>query len=433
MTRSLLATRHPRLFLASAALFLAAAAWPLLAQGNAPTPDDDSDFGQYVVAHQDSLAPFFTQNAGDFLRLAIPALLSMAGWVIFITMVVGWGLDVLMSRGFAFLYAPSLADWKRSIIYATGSLFIGLISGAVMSLLLALLVGTDQSRAMVPPALIVAVLATIVAQVIWILYLFRTRVGPSIVFYLALFVVHGLAGSLIARPLIGSRASPDITNYVDNVITPRLESDAQAKRGQLASLTGGSDTVQAKVNALQEQMAQADSDQQNLAREIEEKKNSDIYNFAAIIKERARGELETAREGLSAFPQKFPASPLVEQARTQLAAVNDQIGVEEAQRQQQEADAAKAAAAARAELLALAAKGQATLTEMRQALVGKSRAQVSDLLGPPSDTASDQWNYRQQMIVNPLTGEQAGLIVYFNEGAVQSVDYLHRGNAEGSD
>jgi DNA-binding transcriptional regulator YdaS (Cro superfamily) len=189
--------------------------------------------------------------------------------------------------------------------------------------------------------------------------------------------------------------------------------------------------VQAKVNALQEQMAQANSDQQNVAREIEEKKNSDLYTFAQIIKERAQGELETAREALTAFPQKFPASPLVEQARTQLAAVTDQISAEEVQRQQQEADAARAAAAARAALLARAAKGQATLTEMRQALVGKSRAQVSDLLGPPSDTASDQWNYRKQMIVNPLTGEQAGLIIYFNEGMVQSLDYLH-GRAEGS-
>ncbi len=60
---------------------------------------------------------------------------------------------------------------------------------------------------------------------------------------------------------------------------------------------------------------------------------------------------------------------------------------------------------------------------MRQALVGKSRADVRALLGAPSDTGSDQWNYQQQMIVNPLTSEQTGLTVYFSEGSVQSVDY----------
>jgi hypothetical protein len=45
------------------------------------------------------------------------------------------------------------------------------------------------------------------------------------------------------------------------------------------------------------------------------------------------------------------------------------------------------------------------------------------LFGAPSDTASDQWSYRRQMILNPLTGEHTGLIIYFNEGFVQSVDY----------
>jgi capsule polysaccharide export protein KpsE/RkpR len=181
------------------------------------------------------------------------------------------------------------------------------------------------------------------------------------------------------------------------------------------------------VTQCQQEITQAETDQANLSREIEEKKNSDIYTFAQLIKARARGELGVAREGLAAFPQKFPGSPLLDQARTQLAAVNEQLATAEAKLKQQQADEVRTEAEARVELLAKAAKGQATLSEMRQALVGKSRAQVSDLLGQPSDTASDQWNYHKQMIVNPLTGEQTGLTVYFLEGAVQSVDYNRSG------
>ncbi len=258
--------------------------------------------------------------------------------------------------------------------------------------------------------------------------MFRTPFGISILFFVALFVVHIIASSLISGPVMGSRASPEITNFVDSVITPRLQADAKATREQLVTVTGGGQSAQAKVTETQEEIAQAESQQANLAKEIAEKKDSDIYTLAQLIKQRARGELESAREGLAAFPGKFPGSPLLAQAREQLEAVNGQIATAQAQHKQEEADQARADAQARADLLARAAKGKVTLSEIRQALIGKSRAQVKDLLGAPSDTGSDQWNYQQRMIVNPLTGEQTGLSVFFNQGAVQSVDYNRGAN-----
>jgi hypothetical protein len=166
-----------------------------------------------------------------------------------------------------------------------------------------------------------------------------------------------------------------------------------------------------------------------LSKEIEEKKNSDIYVFSQIVQARARGELDSARDQLTAFPAKFPSSSLIALAQAQLAQVNDQMVVEEAQKKQEEADAARAAAQAQADLLARAAKGEVTLSEMRQALIGKTREQVGNLLGPPSDTASDSWGYRQQMILNPLTNEKYGLMVYFTEGIVQGVDYNRNGGS----
>jgi DNA-binding transcriptional regulator YdaS (Cro superfamily) len=405
------------------ALLGAAIAFPLLGQGTAAAPADSNDFGQYVVQHQETLAPFFSKNAGDFFRLAIPALLGVAGWVLFITMVVGWALDVLMSRAYAFFYAPAFADWKRAIFYATGSLFLSFLCTALMGLAIVLLLGVSQAQLFIPLAMIVLFLVAVAAQIVWILYLFRTDFGVSIVFYLAVVVVHVIAAFLITQPVMGSRASPDITNFVDSVMTPRLKAEAEATRQQLAAVTGGRNSAQARVTQSQDEIAQAESEQANLQREIEQKKNSDIYAFAQLIKARARGELETARDGLAAFPGKFPDSPLLGQARAQLAALNDQLAVDEAKQKQREADEARAEAAARADLLARAAKGQATLSEIRQALIGRNRTEVSSLFGPPSDTASDQWNYHQRMIVNPLTNEQTGLSVFFLEGTVQSVDY----------
>jgi hypothetical protein len=416
------AHRRPLLLLLLA-LLGAGLALPLMAQTATPAADDTGDFGQYIVNHQDTLSPFFTKNAGDFFRLAIPALLGLAGWVIFISMVVGWGLDVLMSRAYAFFYAPAFADWKRAIIYATGSLFLSFLYAALLGLVIVILLGLAQAQVFIPVALLVLGLVAIAAQIVWVIYMFRTTLGISVLFYIAVAVVHIVASSLISGPILGSRASPDVTNFVDSVITPRLQADAKATRAQLASVTGGRDSAQSKVTESQEEITQAESQQSNLTKEIAEKKDSDIYTLAQILKERARGELDSAREGLTAFPGKFPASPLLGQAREQLDAVNGQIAANQTQHKQEEADEARLEAQNRADLLALAAKGRATLSQMRQALIGKSRAQVKDLLGTPSDTGPDQWNYQQQMIVNPLTGEQTGLTVFFSEGMVQTIDY----------
>jgi len=409
-------------------LFGAAIALPLMAQATSSGSGDMGDFGQYVVDHQDTLAPFFTKNAGDFFRLSIPALLGLVGWVIFISLVVGWALDVMMSRAYAFFYAPAFADWKRAIIFATGSLFLSFLYAALLGSVVVLMIGSAQAAVFVPLALILLGLVAIAAQIVWIIYMFRTPFGISILFYVALAVVHFIASSLISGPVMGSRASPDITNFVDSVIAPRLQADAKATRDQLATITaGGGQSAQAKVTEAQEEIAQAESQQATLAKEIAEKKDSDIYTLAQLLKQRARGELEAAREGLAAFPGKFPGSPLLAQARGQLEAVNGQIAAAQAQHKQEVADQVKADAQARADLLARAAKGQATLSEVRQALIGKSRAQVKDLFGPPSDTGPDQWNYQQRMIINPLTSEQTGLTVFFSQGAVQGVDYNRGG------
>jgi hypothetical protein len=103
------------------------------------------------------------------------------------------------------------------------------------------------------------------------------------------------------------------------------------------------------------------------------------------------------------------------------------LTVQQAQQKQDEANAVRITAQARADLLARAAKGEVPLSEMRKALIGKSRAQVSALLGSPTETASNTWRYRQQMVMNPLTGEKHCLVVYFIEGNVQGIDYYEDG------
>ena len=79
----------------------------------------------------------------------------------------------------------------------------------------------------------------------------------------------------------------------------------------------------------------------------------------------------------------------------------------------------------RAALLARAAAGQATLSEMRQALIGKTREEVLAYFGAPSETGADRWGYGKRMVIDPDTHESRGLTVVFSEGLVQGVDFYY--------
>lgn len=411
------------LLFVGAVIFLLAVVPSPAAQTTGTPPDSGSSFGQYLVDHQDDLAPFFTQNSGIFLKQAVPLFMGMLGWVVLLTMLVGWGIDVLLSRGFAFLFAPAHADWKRSILYATGRLFLSFIYTCLMALAIVFCLGLEHALLVIGITVIVLLLVALAAQLVWILYLYRTSFGISLVFYIVVAIIHGVAGALLTGPIFASQAPSAITSFIDTAVTPKLRADVDSTRHDLAAAKSDLASVQSRANDLQNRIAQAQTEKGKLQQEIEAKKHSDIYVFAEIMKTRAGGNLASAHKQLEAFVIKFPNSPLLTLAHGQLADLDAQMAAEAAQEKQHEAEAARVAAAARADLLGRAARGAVTLSEMRGALIGKSRDQVKDLLGAPSATDLEKWTYYARMIVNPLTNEKTGLVVNFSEGSVQGVDY----------
>ena len=419
-------------------ILLLGLAWtvlPLLAEGTnaaptSPIQPSGEDFGQYLADHQDDLAPFFQKNAEDLVKAAVPLVMGLAGWIVFLTMLVGWGIDVLMSRGFAFFFAPAYAEWKRSAVYASGRLFLSLVYTCLMGLAIVFCLGLTHAGIIILSAIVVLMFVSLAAQLVWVLYMYRTHFGIAVLFYVAVIVVHSFAGLLLTGPLLGSRASGTVTKFVDAAITPRLNAEVESTRHELMKVKADRDSIHAKTSEVSNQINQAQAEKDRLGQEIEEKKSSDIYVLAQIIKVRANGDLASAHDQLAAFPAKFPSSSLNPLAQSQLADVNNQIAAAAVREKQQESEQAAAAAQARADLLNKAARGEVTLSEMRQALINKSRAQVKDLLGPPNDTGPDSWGYRQRMILNPLTSERHGLIVNFSEGLVQGVDYDHQGGTQ---
>ncbi len=413
---------------------LAATSLPMMADGtNAPPAQPAAggeNFAQYLAGHQEDLAPFFEKNAAVLIRLGVPVLMGMAGWIVIFTMLLGWVIDVFMGRGYAAIFAPAFTGLKRAVIYATGRLALSFVCTCLMGLAIVSSLKLSHAGIVVMLVVIVLLAAAVAAQVAWILYLYRTNLPVSVIFYIALVVAHAIVGVLIASPVISWQASSAVANFVDREITPRLQAEAESTTQELSAAQTALDSAKAGVADLQSRIAQAQADQEQVRKQIEEKKNSDIYVFGQIVQARARGEMNAARDGFTDFTAKFPSSPLNASARAQLTEINNQLAVQEAQKKQEDADAARAAAEARADLLARAGKGEVTLSEMRQVLLGKTRPQVSNLLGQPSGTASDSWSYNQRMIVNPVTNEKFGLMVYFNQGAVQGVDYNRSGASQ---
>ena len=415
-------------------LWLGAAGSTLMAEGTTnaapanppPVAADHEDFGHYLASHQKDLAPFFKKHGDELISQMTPLLLGLFGRILLISLLAGWAIDVLLGRCFSAFFAPIYAKLKRAFVYATGQL----VSSGIIVVLLGLAVifsaGLFHSLSVVLFFAVLLILAGMAIQTGWVVYLYRTNVLVSASFYLLVFSVHTLTVVLVAAPFFGSKAADLVTNFVDQNLTPKLESEIKDMKHDLATVSAARDEAKAKSADAQSRLTQAQSDQAQLQKEIEEKKNSDIYIFSQIMKVRAGGDLTAAHHQLTDFLAKFSSSPLTTAAQAQLTQVDGELAAREAQKKQAEADAAVAAAQARADLLARAGKGEVTLSEMRQALIGKTPAEVSALFGTPSETASNRWGYGRLMVFNPLTNEKFGLTVNFNAGIVQGVDYYYQ-------
>jgi hypothetical protein len=390
-----------------------------------PTPPSagEQKFGDYLVAHQDDLAPFFTRHSDELFKASIPILVSVTTHLLFWTLVACWAIDVFLGRGFSALFAPGLAKLKRAIVYATGQFAIGVLFSIIFSLMV--IFGSDMPYidVAVPVLAGVLFLTSFAVQVGWVIYLYRANPVISAAFYLGVLLVHLLVGLIVAVPLLNGQASSTVTTFVDQKVTPELRSEIETTQQELKTAAAARDQVKTQTTDAQNRLTAAETEASDLQKKIDEKKNSPDYIFSQIAKLHARGDLAKAHDQFTDFLTKFPSGSYSDAAKTQLDQVNTELAVQDAARKQADVDAAAAAAKARAELLDRAGKGQATLSDVRDALLGKTLDQVKELFGLPTAVASDRWGYRQRMIYDPLRGESFGLTVNFSQGVVQGVDY----------
>jgi hypothetical protein len=395
------------------------------------SPVPAENFGQYLMSHQAELGPFFSENGTDFFARAVPFFLELAAEILFLSYLIGWGVDVLLGRGFAVLFAPTLNNFQRAFVYASGRVVIGILSAFAFSVVVVFGANSPNFQTYLGVAILLLIIVGGGIQVGWIHYLYRPDPKIGVLFYLTLIVVHGFITLAISSPLVGAPAGRSVQAFVDQAVTPKLENATAKTRADLISLAPAHQAAANAAAEMNDRIDQSKDEQAEVQKQIAQARNSQAYLFSQIVKIHARGDLTAARDQLASFLARFPHGPVAGLARGQLVQVTSEMNSQQAEQRQAQAAKASAAAQDRANLLARASKGQVTLSEMRRVLLGKSPDEVSALLGSPTEIASDRWGFSRQMILNPLTEEKSGLAVYFNEGAVQSVDYYY-GNGGGA-
>ena len=383
-----------------------------------------NDFASYLAQHQADLSPFFTQNGNELVKDALPITVKLMSRVFLATSLACWVVDILLGWIFSTLAAPAYAKITRAVIYASGRLVLAVVLTFVLCV--AAMLGLNAGAGW-PALLVVIILAVpaIAIQIFWVSWLYRTSARNSGLFYVGLLVVHCVAGLILVSLFFSGQIDGDVAHFVDQSIVPRLKVAALVAQGDTAPFAAKRDATQAQITALQSRIVQDKAEETSLHRAIANGKNLPGFAFSRLVLLRAQGHLSEAATGFATFIQEHPNDPETDAARGQLEQLNQEVSAQLAAQRQERSAADRAQARAQARLLARAADGQATLSEMRAALLGKTPAQVFSLFGEPTERAADRWGYGRHMVIDPDTSTTRGLTVVFADGFVQGVDYYY--------
>ena len=434
---SLLRRVIPGILLGIVILFLVAMKSLLLADGTndgtasppAPTVVEE-DYGKHILEHQDDIMPFIKKHGEVLYRQAEPQLFYIFINALALNLVVGWIFDVVTAYYFSRHFALGHSKLNQAFLFATGHLVLTFIT-CMLYMMFAFSVGMVMPWYIFLTATLLLVAIFFVVQTIWVSMNYHTLPEVSAQFYLVVFLVHAL-GLFICYPIIKVHVTSMMEQMVDAIVTPQLNVYIDERKNLLTVAEAARDKVKGQTVDAQNRFDQATSAQADLRKKIEDKKNSDFFVFSRIVHLHAEGDLAASLDQVNAFLVKFPNSSFLDAAKAQLTQVQNEIAAQEEKKKEAEAAIAQAAAQARADLLARAAQGEVTMSEMHKVLQGKTPAEVVDLFGKPSMVSAGQWDYTQLMTINPITNQKYGMSVYFVEGIVQSVDYYYGNQGQGS-
>lgn len=399
-----------------------------------PSTYQPEDFGHYLAEHQEALRPVFYKYAPEWSHEAFPIFVNMEAPVLAVLLTILFFLDLVLGRLYAAYFAPAQATLRHSFYFALCNLVQIIISLVIFFVLVFLAVqnianGTASALYLLLGFLVL--LASLLFYVVLIVYFYRTGVMSALglmILFISAAIIINIPACFIILPIY-HKTTPHSTmvDFINNNVSPKILVEAEASKTAYATAEQSRFNIQKQVDENQAKIYQIQSQTAELQKKITDWLQSDSYALSQIGPIRSRGDLLQAEKAYQDFLTKFPTSSYDDLVKTQLTEVSAAYAAQQLAQQQAATKAAQDAAAYQASLLERVKTNGVSLSELHQFLLGKSREQVKELFGSPTETASDRWGYSQVIAMNPMTNQKYGLAITFEEGVVQSLDYYYGG------
>jgi hypothetical protein len=215
-----------------------------------------------------------------------------------------------------------------------------------------------------------------------------------------------------------ARLSGEVAALKDKLAAAEAALAAKQDQAALAA-TSAADAAKAQLAEKDEALAQKDAQLRTVQAELATLKKSEALAFAEIADVQKRGLPATALSRYEKFITDHPDSALTPHARAMLGQLRGEVArrSDQADPQRQER-----------EVLQRFAENVVTLEEIAPLLRRKTSAEITRLLGPPSQSFRNgaEIGYAQKAL-NPATGERGMLIIRFESDRAVTLRVNYQG------
>ncbi len=389
------------------------------AQTDKMSPDD---FATFVADHQTELSKLVDGFGTEWVRNLTWAILIFFGKFLIISLIVSFILDVLIAKGFSMIIAPTLQSFQRALVWA-GSRFIVYFIYAFCIVAIFSAFAATKSGLLFFLLTIALILVTFGLLTVATSMIYQLSLGVAMAVTLSVTLLEMAMNYFVMIPLQRTYLTEGLQNVIRENFVVKVQFETERLAPQLKQAQADLDDANNAKSSLESSI---DTDHKRAADFkilIEQRKKSDEFALARIAELRADGKLEEAQKEYKQFPNEFPKSPLLDVVATDLQEVTDELAQQAQQLAKQKAEDDAMKAEKEKELLAKMAHGMATLSDMRNRLLGMTRDQVKAYLGTPDGVESEEWGYSKKIIFDRAHNIHCGLAVVFMDNQVQTVDY----------
>lgn len=320
------------------------------------------------------------------------------------------------------IFAPRHATLLNGFIFAAIPTVLNLI-GVALTL--------TQNLPLIFMGNAIIIIAIIIALIIATMYLYDVGLLTMLLFAVVGNLIAGVVMVIVTNILLASLTSQLLGSGVDTLAgvfakeaSPYVAEKVAGLQAEQQELKQQVQTEQEKLDGLKTQESDAQAEIKQLQAEVASKRQTPQLVYTAIGQLVDQNKIDAAIASYAEFAAKFPGHPLANKAKEQIEILESLKAENEAERK------AKRAALVAEEKRQLEvfrqklADRQVTLSDIRQAVLGKSRQEVIELLGQADETQANMLIYTDIQVFDPVRNRNRYFIINFLEGRVQGANYI---------